>query len=111
MITQILALIEPWKRAQAVVSVPAAETTVALPAAHGPRRQRLNDRRAAARPGPVGILARWWARRRQHDELVALTDRLREDIGLPARPPVEYDNLRFIAMPDRAGVPGQVKRG
>ena len=73
-------------------------------AARNPRLPR--NPIAAGYGGVVGLLARWWARRRQYDELAALSDYLRADLGVAPRNSQLEEQLRFIATPDRFELSG-----
>ncbi len=71
------------------------------------RSTRLQPGRARGRYGGViALLARWWARRRQYDELAALSDYLRADLGLAPRNSQLEEQLRFVATPDRFELSG-----
>jgi hypothetical protein len=69
------------------------------------RPEACPARTGAVITGLKAILVSWWRHRRQADEIAALGDDLREDIGLGSSEPRQRSELRFIAMPDRIGWP------
>ena len=99
MITQILGFIGATGTRRPHAAEHLAATAVALPADR--RAHRQEPRRRATATARAGVLSRWWHHRRQRDEIGALSDELRADLGLaPKTPPLE-EQLRFIATPDR----------
>lgn len=101
MITQIWDSIQSFSHARQAAAPPIPGDTPALAA-----ERKARHATARARPAWRKLARRLRGRRdarRWQDELAALTDDTRADLGLGPKPPRGEAELRFIATPERLG--------